>query len=136
MSPRSAPDFDPVPVRGRRDGWTPARQAVFIRALAASFSVGTAAGAAGMSRESAYRLRARPGAAAWDAVLASRPGSGVPSAAMLLADRALHGKVRPVIRGGAVVGHSVRPDNAALWTLVRRLDRLVANGERRRRGSS
>lgn len=64
--------------RLRRDGWTPARQLRFLDVLARTRSVTRAAAAAGMSRESAYRLRKRdPGglfAAAWDGVLSgSRP---------------------------------------------------------------
>jgi hypothetical protein len=62
--------------RVRRDGWTIARQATFIRALLVTGSVNRAAAAAGMSRESAYRLRARPGhaafAVAWDRAAAAR----------------------------------------------------------------
>lgn len=54
----------------RRDGWTPARQLRFLDALARTRCVTRAAIAAGMSRESAYRLRRRPAAAlfaaAWD----------------------------------------------------------------------
>ncbi|MFN3388890.1 MAG: hypothetical protein ACK40O_08145 [Allosphingosinicella sp.] len=69
--------FSPVPARARRDGWTADRQRVFIEGLAQSGCVGKAAAAAGMSRESAYRLRRRAGAegfaAAWDACLAARP---------------------------------------------------------------
>jgi hypothetical protein len=62
--------------RIRRDGWTIARQATFIRALLVTGSVTRAAKSAGMSRESAYRLRARSGhadfAAAWDRATAAR----------------------------------------------------------------
>ena len=43
----------------RRDGWTPARQIGFLDALASTRSVSAAAASVGMSRESAYRLRAR-----------------------------------------------------------------------------
>jgi hypothetical protein len=61
--------------RFRRDGWTPARQLRFLDVLARTRSVTRAAAAAGMSRESAYRLRKRvPNglfAAAWDRVLAT-----------------------------------------------------------------
>ena len=57
--------------RIRRDGWTTDRQVKFIIALHKTRSVARAAAAAGMSRESAYRLRDRPGhsdfARAWDA---------------------------------------------------------------------
>jgi hypothetical protein len=47
--------------RIRHDGWTPKRQLDFLAALARSRSVTKAARAVGMSRESAYRLRARLG---------------------------------------------------------------------------
>lgn len=57
----------------RRDGWTPERQLQFLGSLAQSRNVTRAAAAVGMSRESAYRLRKRPGAAlfalAWDRAL-------------------------------------------------------------------
>jgi len=46
----------------RSDGWTAERQLRFLDALAGSRSVSKAAAAAGMSRESAYRLRERRGA--------------------------------------------------------------------------
>ena len=64
-----------TPQRFRRDGWTPARQLAFLGALGSTRSVTRAAAAAGMSRESAYRLRKRASAAlfaaAWDRILAS-----------------------------------------------------------------
>jgi molybdenum-dependent DNA-binding transcriptional regulator ModE len=59
----------------RRDGWTPERQLRFLDALARSRSVTQAARAAGMTRESAYRLRKRRDgalfAAAWDRAMES-----------------------------------------------------------------
>ena len=45
--------------RIRSDGWSPERQLAFLAALARTRSVTRAARAAGMSRESAYRLRRR-----------------------------------------------------------------------------
>jgi hypothetical protein len=45
----------------RGDGWTPERQLRFLDALGRSRSVTKAAAATGMSREGAYRLRARSG---------------------------------------------------------------------------
>ena len=63
----------------RRDGWTPARQLRFLDVLAHTRSVTAAARAAGMSRTSAYRLRARDPnglfAAAWDRAF-ERPALG------------------------------------------------------------
>jgi hypothetical protein len=61
------------PRSARRDGWTPARQLHFLDVLALTRSVTRAAAAAGMSRESAYRLRKRHPeslfASAWDRAL-------------------------------------------------------------------
>lgn len=65
--------FIPVRARARRDGWTPERQQRFLAALYACGIVATAASAVGMTVQSAYRLRRRPGgesfAAAWDKLL-------------------------------------------------------------------
>ena len=62
----------------RRDGWTAERQLRFLDALASTRSVIRAAAFAGMSRESAYRLRDRCEgalfAAMWDNL--GRPGAG------------------------------------------------------------
>ena len=67
------PAFSPVPTRTRRDGWTVWRQADFLGMLAETGSVIGACEAVGISRKSAYQLRARPGAgsfaAAWDLAL-------------------------------------------------------------------
>lgn len=122
--------FTPVPLRARHDGWTPDRQASFVRALGISRSVAAAAAAVGLSRASAYRLRARPDAnnfaAAWDAALVRTPcprSALVEAHAAALWDRAWNGRVTPVVREGAIVGIRVKPDNAALMTLMRRFDR-------------
>jgi hypothetical protein len=56
-------EFSPVPVRARRDGWTPARQRRYVAALAETGHGGKAAAAVGMSEQSACRLRRRPDAA-------------------------------------------------------------------------
>ena len=44
----------------RVDGWTADRQLRFLDVLTRTQNITHAAAAAGMSRESAYRLRARP----------------------------------------------------------------------------
>lgn len=63
--------------RIRRDGWTPERQLAFLDALAGTRNVTKAARAAGMSRESAHRLRDRCEdglfALLWDRILAPPP---------------------------------------------------------------
>jgi hypothetical protein len=74
LQPHSAP----APQSFRRDGWTPRRQLAFLDTLARTRCVTRAAAAAGMSRESAYRLRRRPSAglfaAAWDRMLEGHKG--------------------------------------------------------------
>jgi hypothetical protein len=52
--------FNPIRLKARHDGWTPARQYRFIEELAATGSITRACSAVGMSRESAYALRDRP----------------------------------------------------------------------------
>ncbi|HEX8574091.1 MAG TPA: hypothetical protein VF759_15210 [Allosphingosinicella sp.] len=73
MPDRSFLDFPFVPGRARYDGWTPALQLRFVASLARGAGPGEAAGRLGMSRQSAYKLRRRPGAegfaAAWDSAL-------------------------------------------------------------------
>jgi hypothetical protein len=80
-------------LRTRRDGWTAERQLRFLDALARTRSVTKAARAAGMSRESAYRLRARKeGAlftALWDRALQSDGAACIESHKLPLSDGAL-----------------------------------------------
>lgn len=65
----------------RSDGWTAERQLRFLDALASTRSVAHAATSAGMSRESAYRLRNRSEgslfALLWDRALAPNLSSEV-----------------------------------------------------------
>jgi hypothetical protein len=124
-----APDFDPVPLRYRRDGWTPERQCAFIHWLANGLRPGRAAERVGMSRKSAYALRCRPGgeefAAEWDAAVAAAcrrraeardPGEWA---------RAVAGVLRPVRYRGRTVAWERRFDDRALVRLVGRADRLL-----------
>ena len=64
--------------RPRHDGWTEDRQIGFLGALHRTRNVTFAAATVGMSRESAYRLRARPSGAAfgaaWDRILRDKAG--------------------------------------------------------------
>jgi len=120
------PQFYPVPTRTRRDGWTVQRQADFLGMLAETGSVMGACETVGMSRKSAYRLRARPDAesfaAAWDAAL------GAPVRKVTVTDLhflAHHGLVRPVLFRGRYRGASYKPDNSALLRLCARLDRVA-----------
>ncbi|MBV8849965.1 MAG: hypothetical protein JOZ16_10330 [Methylobacteriaceae bacterium] len=98
------PQFTPVPTRARRDGWTAARQRAFLLELARIGLVSAAAQAVGMSRKSAYALRARAGAesfaAAWDEAIEIGHHEALGTAI----DRAINGYAVPVYYRGVQVG--------------------------------
>ncbi len=129
--------FRPVPVRSRRDGWSEVRQCVFLAQLYLTGSATAAAKAVGLSRASAYRLRTRAGAEsfafAWDRVL-SLPGSGHSGAARedfrkvtnaTLMARLESDLVRPIIYRGRMTMIDRKPDNSALFRLLRRTERMA-----------
>ena len=74
--------FVPVPVRPRRDGWTPVLQIRFVIGIARGLSPARAAARLGKTRQSALALRKHPQgesfAAAWDSArrFAEANGSG------------------------------------------------------------
>ncbi|MEA3051584.1 MAG: hypothetical protein QOG72_487 [Sphingomonadales bacterium] len=111
--------FVPVPVKPRRDGWTPARQLAFILRLALLGGVASAAAAVGMSRESAYRLREHPGAASFAAAWDKAQGWGRGRAADIATERAVDGEQRGVFYRGRKVGEYVRHDNRLLIAALR-----------------
>ncbi len=107
----------PIPAP-RHDGWTPARQAAFLRELAASHCVSAAARAVGMSRQSAYALRARlkgePFDLAWQAALLCR----FDVLAEAVIERAINGVEVPHYYQGELVGTSRRFDERAAVALL------------------
>ncbi|WP_158611029.1 hypothetical protein [Aurantiacibacter spongiae] len=102
----------------RHDGWTPDRQARFLRELGATHCVSRAARSVGMSRQSAYALRARskgePFDRAWSAALLCR-FDALAEAAM---ERALNGVEVPHFHRGEVVGTSRRFDERLTVALL------------------
>jgi hypothetical protein len=122
--------FVPVPVRARRDGWTPERQRGFIGRLALCGCVSRSARAVGMTKKSAYNLRARPDAgsfaAAWDRAL----GWGDRRMDDIAIERAVHGEVRPYFYGGVKCGESVRHDNRLLLAALNRQERRDGTAKR------
>ncbi len=126
-------------MRHRTDGWTPARQAAFLGALAETGSVVEAARRVGMARETAYRLRRRPGAGsfatAWDraASQGDRPAQGDGSqkrkvTAEERAQRALFGLLKVRIYRGRNVATERKADNSALLSYLAQLDRFARAG--------
>lgn len=122
------PGFVPVFQRKRTDGWTPERQVRFLAELAITRSVSAAARKVGMARETAYRLRRRPGAesfaAAWEAAL-GRSAAKRKVTPQELGRRAIAGLLKPHIYGGAYTGVRQKPDDSALLRYLAQLDRAA-----------
>ena len=126
-------DFTPVPVRPRADGWTAAKQVRFVRWIGDLGSVGEAAAMVGMTREGAYRLRKRPGAAsfaeAWDNALLWAGESLFERAVR----RAIDGVAVAVIRNGRVTGATRQCDDRLLIALMTRAEGRTRRLHRRKK---
>lgn len=123
-------DFTPVPLRVRRDGWTPERQRRFVDLLASGCGPSEAAQAVGKTKQTAFALRVRPGAegfcAAWDAAVEyarQRRIAALPSCA---AKRALAGVLVPRFYRGRLVSVERRVSDGGLIRLLAQLDRWSA----------
>lgn len=125
------PPFCPVPLRPTHNAFSPRLQAHFLGYLAETGSVAQACARVGMSRQSAYRLRTKPGAesfvAAWEVAL-GRPKPRVTSPD--LEYLAYHGYIRLRFRAGKYLGAWQKPDAAAHLKLLRRYDRVFGRIDR------
>lgn len=90
--------------------WTKSKMADFLRMLACTHSVSSAARSVGMSRQSAYKLRARLKGAPFDIAWETAFQHGYDALAHAALERALHGVEVPVFRGGEQVGSYRRYD--------------------------
>jgi hypothetical protein len=122
-----APEFEPVPLRRRVDGWTPERQRTYVEHLAETLCPETAAALVEMSAESARQLRRRPGAegfnAACDAAL--RKGLAERGRAALI-DEAVNGRlVRRFYHGELISEERVRSPRLLL-ALLEKAEALFA----------
>jgi hypothetical protein len=125
------PPFLPVPLRARKDGWTPARQARFIAQLVKTACVRRAAQAIGLTRESAYRLRKHPGAgsfrAAWDTAVNGKQQPRWKFTQDEGRDLAVQGAFRIALHRGQPRTIFRKPDDSRLLSYCNRLDRLLAH---------
>lgn len=94
----------------RPDNWNKAKMALFLRELAATHSVGTAAKAVGMSRQSAYKLRARLKGEPFDIAWETAFQHGYDALAQAALERALHGVEVPHFHKGELVHVSRKYD--------------------------
>ncbi|WP_397577957.1 hypothetical protein [Sphingorhabdus sp.] len=123
------PDFTPVPLRYRHDGWTPERQRGFIEALADTGCVTRATAIVNMSLEGVYYLRRQKGAeefrAAWNAAL----DFGVQKLKDIAFERAIEGEMIPVFEKGKLMGCRRKRNDRLLMFCLRHYGQ-DANGKR------
>ena len=119
LTGRSAPPFDPVALRARHDGWTPARQIAFVQVLAETASVEEACRLVGMSPRSAYTLRNRPEAGSFRQAWALALDYSVTRLADAVLGRALHGVATPIFYKGEQIGERRRYDERLAMFLLR-----------------
>ncbi len=105
-------------MRHRHDGWTPARQMAFLRALSDTGCVRDACARVRLSNTSAYRLRAKfpEFGKAWDRALA-RSAVTIEQAAF---ERAVEGWEEPIVHQGKVVAQRRRYSDSLLRLLLTR----------------
>jgi hypothetical protein len=105
--------------------WTPPKMAAFLRHLTATHSVAESARRVGMSRQSAYKLRARlkgqPFDLAWECTT-RRQFDALAQAAL---DRALNGVEVPHFHNGELVHTSRRYDERLTVALLAMRERLA-----------
>lgn len=111
--------------KARHDGWSPDKQVTFLEALARTGNVKAAAAYAGLSRESAYKLRRRPDgrafARAWDAALIHARDIYQDE----LMDKGLNGWDEAVWHQGEEVGMRTRWSAPLFLAAMARLDKMA-----------
>jgi hypothetical protein len=112
--------FTPIPIgRVRSDGWSTVVQRRFIEALAETGSVSDAAAVVGRHVSSAYRLRARPEAAAFRAAWAAASAMAYQRLHDLALDRIAKGTEEPVLdKDGHCVFRKTVHDNRLLMFML------------------
>ncbi len=121
--------FGCVPVRSRRDGWSPLLQRRFIVHLARGMGPAEAARRVGRSRQTAYALRGKPGgeefARAWDAAVDFAAEMRAMPKHLGFADRAVDLVLVPRFYRGRLVGFVQREDLATAMRRLTMLDRMA-----------
>lgn len=117
-APAGPPDIPALAEPARDARWTRERQAEFLRELAATHNVALAARAVGMSRQSAYKLRARLKGQPFDRAWAMAFGCAFDALAQAAVERALDGVEVPHFHKGELVGTSRRFDERLTLALL------------------
>jgi 3-hydroxyacyl-CoA dehydrogenase len=118
----SSPEFEPVPLRYRMDGWTPAKQREFVEALRDTGVIRQALAQVGLSEQGLGRLRRRPEARAFDLACVAAQRLGVRGRLVSTAyERAIEGTVKGRYYHGELIGEERVYDNRLLMLLIGKL---------------
>jgi hypothetical protein len=117
--------FEPVPLRYRCDGWTPARQVAFVEALADCGVIREAAARVGMSEKSVSHLRRRRDGRAFDIACEAAQRIGARGLLSIAYDRAINGTPRARYYHGERVGEERVYDNRLLTYLIGKTGSLL-----------
>jgi hypothetical protein len=117
--------FNPVPVRYRRDGWTPEKQREFVEALADTGLIREAAARVGMTEQSVSRLRRRPDARAFDLACEAVLRPAARRLHAIAWERAIEGTIRRHYYHGELKAEERVYDNRLLIYLLGKTQALV-----------
>ncbi len=116
------PEFAPVPVKPRHDGWTAERQRAFIQCLAETGCVSEACAEVGITPRSAYRLRERPDAKAFRLAWIHAQTQAATRLTAIAFERAVHGSSEQFYRDGVLVAERRKPSDRLLMFLLKHFD--------------
>ncbi|HEY0014387.1 MAG TPA: hypothetical protein VGB79_16210 [Allosphingosinicella sp.] len=114
----SITDFEPVPLRYRTDGLTPAKQREFVEALADTGVAREAAARIGISEQAVNRVRRRADARAFDLACEAAHRIGARRLRSIAYERAIEGTIRRIYYHGELKCEEVVYDNRLLVYLL------------------
>jgi hypothetical protein len=115
----SAPDFEPVKLRYRHDGLTPARQVKLIQAMATCGCIKEACAKVGVSREAVYELRRRPDAQSFRLAMDFALDGAADAVEDAMYGRAINGVEVPHYYKGELIGTHRRYDERLAMFILR-----------------
>jgi hypothetical protein len=118
-SASSVPDFEPVKLRYRHDGLTPARQVSLIQTLAACGCIREACARVGISPEAVYQLRRRPDAQSFRLAMDLALDGAADAVEDAMYGRAVNGVEVPHYYKGELVGTHRRYDERLAMFILR-----------------
>jgi hypothetical protein len=118
-SASSVPDFEPVKLRYRHDGLTPARQVALIQTMAACGCIREACAKVGISPEAVYELRRRPDAQSFRLAMDTALDGAADKVEENAFGRAINGVEVPHYYKGELVGTHRRYDERLAMFILR-----------------